>query len=182
MDIFLLLFGALILLLLFVVIIIFMGNLIRARLVPYIDSSDENINLLRDHITIKPDDVIIELGCGDARVLSTLTNNNQYKSARGYEVAFYPYFKAKKRRQNDQNRYEVHRKNFMEQDLSDGTIFYSYMLSHFMKPIWKKLYRECKPGTLLYSNAFEIPGVTPVREIKKEISPKEKRVIYVYQV
>ena len=49
----------------------------------------------------------------------------------------------------------------MRADLSDANVIYCYLLPHFMGPLWKKLRQECKPGTLLYSYAFSVPGVTP---------------------
>jgi len=51
------------------------------------------------------------------------------------------------------------RGDFFKEDWSEYEVIHCYLISYLMPKIWKKIKAECKPGTKLYSSAFEVPGV-----------------------
>lgn len=181
MQIIVLLAGYTLSILILLGLLFFIGLTIRTRLVPYVTTHDHVIDVLKKHVRLSDNESFIELGCGDARILSKITETHPGLTARGYEISPYAFRKAQKRQQQDEDRYTVHYKNFMKEDLSDGTVFYAYLLPHFMKPLWKKLQSECSPGTKLYSNAFFVPDVDPVDTLVLK-EKKGTRTLYVYEI
>jgi len=174
-----------VLLIICIVLCIFLFDLIRAWLVPFVKTRKTIKDLLLKNLKLKKDDVFIELGCGDAEIISAVSNKFNNIKARGYEIALAPYLRAFYRKRNDKNRYEIIKKSFMSADLSDADVLYCYLMPYFMKPLWKKLTNNCKPGTLLYSFAFSIPDVKPMDVYK---IPNEKKKynkfdeLFVYKV
>lgn len=183
MDIFFLIVLLLILVFVNVFVIIYMIGLVRARMVPYVKTRQPVYDALLQHVHLNAGDVFIELGCGDAATLSQVTGKFAGIKARGYEIALHPYIRAKRRVRKDGGRYEIIRKSFMRADLSDADVIYCYLMPHFMGPLWKKLKKECTPGTVLYSYAFAIPAVEPETVMQPHPQKREHLgKLFVYRV
>lgn len=151
---------AVILLLLCIALIVLYGTtLIRTQSVPYVMAHPRVGQFLKEKLDAEPPCVFVELGCGDASILHTVTEGEGFHTCRGYEIDLYAYHEARKRSERDNKRYEIIRKNFMKEDLSNADVVYTYLLPHVLSPLWKKLSAEVKPGTRLYSNCFPIPGI-----------------------
>lgn len=166
-----------------IIFVVYVIGALRARRVPYVRSAVAARRALVQNLQLKSGDVFIELGCGDGATLAAVTAKFTDIRARGYEVLPYAYWLARYSRRRDKYRYDVLLRNFMHANLSDANVLYCFLLPHVMSSVWEKISRECKPGTLLYSNVFTIPGVTPVQGIfpQDEKGRKYPRV-FVYQV
>jgi hypothetical protein len=49
-----------------------------------------------------------------------------------------------------------------------------------MKSLWQKARKEMRPGSLLISNTFIIPGVTPYKSIK--LNDFTKSTLYLWKI
>jgi hypothetical protein len=174
-------------LILFAIIIyfsVYIYSMLRARLVPYVISYKGVNEIIISRLKDNPRAIFIDLGCGDARLLSMVTEKFPTISARGYEIALYPLAKARQQQKKDCNRYKVIGEDFMKADLSDANVIFCYLLPHYMESIWKKIKNQCQAGTQLYSLAFPIFSIRPIDIIKIPDENLNNKVhnLYLYQV
>lgn len=166
-------------------VLIFLYGLLRARLVPYVKTLQPVYDVLLQDLHLGAGSIFIELGAGDAETLLQVTRKFPRISARGYEIALWPYIRARMLRRRVGGNYRILRHSFMRADLADADVLYCYLLPHFMASVWRKLSVECKPGTLLYSYAFAIPDVEPIRVLQPQDTEKTGKKfgkLYVYEV
>ena len=52
-------------------------------------------------------------------------------------------------------------KDFRNLDFGKYDVIYAYLSPAAMPGLWEKASREMRPGSLLLSNSFEVPGVRP---------------------
>ena len=64
--------------------------------------------------------------------------------------------------------------------LGDYDVVYAFLSPAPMPELWEKARREMRPGTLLVSNSFPIPGVTPAQVIEVDCQPP--RPLYCYRL
>lgn len=107
---------------------------------------------------------MIDLGCGDGGLLRRLALARPDCRFVGYEHAPLPWAWAGiscRRLPNVQIRYG----DFWSQPLGDYELVYAFLSPDPMPRLWEKARAEMKPGALLVSNSFEIPGVAPAKAI-----------------
>lgn len=110
---------------------------------------------------------IVDLGSGWGNLLFPLSRRFPDCQLIGYEQSPLPYLFSSLlgwllRRQN----LSFHRQNFFQVSLSDTSVVLCYLFPHTMRELREKLERELKPGTIVISNTFAIPGWTPLRELQ----------------
>lgn len=112
---------------------------------------------------------IVDIGSGDGRVLIATAKLGAV--AVGYEIN--PWLVWRSRRAIMQagvaNRVTVHWESFWRANLSEFDTVIVYGIPYIMHRLKKKLERELRPGTKVLSNAFDIPGWTPVTRERKII-------------
>jgi hypothetical protein len=68
--------------------------------------------------------------------------------------------------------------DFWNADLARHDVVYAYLSPAVMPRLWRKAQREMRPGTLLVSNSFTVPGVAPL----KTIPYAAHRALYVWRM
>jgi hypothetical protein len=63
---------------------------------------------------------------------------------------------------------EIKRKNFWRQNLAFADIVFCYLYPDVMQRLAAKLQSELRPGTLIASCNFPLPGFEPIRVIRPE--------------
>lgn len=107
-------------------------------------------------IKIKKGDLIVDLGCGDGRVLEYLAEKYQ---AKGLGVEINPFLflialvKSKLKKIKD---VKYVRGDFLKTNLSKANIVYFYAIPKYLPEIVKKVESECKKGTAVISQRFMI--------------------------
>jgi hypothetical protein len=66
--------------------------------------------------------------------------------------------------------------DFWRVDLKDYDVVYAYLSPAPMARLWNKAVREMRPGSVLVSNTFAVPGVTPHFEI--ELGDRMRSTLY----
>lgn len=69
--------------------------------------------------------------------------------------------------------------NYLKKDLSEYDVLYIYLFNILMPDVQKKLWKNCKTGTLIISNTFKIPNKIPI-EILFDENGKEE--VYIYKI
>ncbi|MDP3963863.1 MAG: class I SAM-dependent methyltransferase [bacterium] len=129
---------------------------------PPLPSKPAVIETMRRFLEPKPGARIADLGSGDGRIVMTLAEDGAMVD--GYEfnpfLAFWSRRKVKKA--GLQTHARIFRKNFWSVDLSAYDAVVVFGAPHIMERLAKKLRKELKPGAKICSNAFMLPGWTPI--------------------
>jgi len=146
--------------------------------VPYVPTPDYKVWKLLCHMGFEPKQKFLDIGCGNGKIVEAVKQKFPEVECTGIENSLFPYYLAKRKQKKSSQDYIILKGNFFRKDISQYDIIYCYLLPLLMKKVWKKIISECQPGTLLYSSAFEIPGV----EMKERLSVWDGKWVYVYEV
>ena len=102
----------------------------------------------------------LDLGCGDARVLTRLAAHRPDSRFEGVEQALVPWIMGLLRCRMTDGRCAVMREDLWTVDLGAYDVVYAYLSPAVMPEVWAKATREMHPGSRLIS-AFAVPGVAP---------------------
>lgn len=153
--------------------------------VPFVETSDEKLEIFLRNLNLKKWQKIIDLWSGNWKVLEAIEKkyidkfgNSNWLELFGVENSIYPYRESLEKKQKNNLHYTIYKWDFFKIDLSKYDVIYTYMLPYLLKKIWKKIKKECKSWTLFYSNTFKIFWEKEFQKlhIDKEI------YIYIYKV
>lgn len=105
--------------------------------------------------------MFIDLGSGLGGMLCNLARARPAGSFHGIESAPLPFLLSTLRTALSVPSGKVGWGHFQDLDLGHYDVVYAYLSPAAMPGLWVKARREMRPGTLLISNAFAIPGVAP---------------------
>jgi len=148
----LLFFAFILIIFVFLYLFSFIIGLVRARGVPFVSLKRKQLKLINKYIKLKPSDRVVDLGCGDGRVLRMFEKQG-IKDLSGYEVNFWAYLLAKMR---FKSKTKIYFKNFKKVDLSEYNVVFCYLLDYYLESLKHKFDKELKPGTKVISYAFQI--------------------------
>jgi SAM-dependent methyltransferase len=131
---------------------------------PWVISDEEAINRMLELANLKEGDIVVDLGAGDGRVLIQAVKNHAV-TAVGYEIDPIRYVLARFFiwRRGLSKRAKVLWKDVFQADFSEADAVVMYLTREAnvqLRPIFEG---QLKPGTLVVSNAFPIPGWTPLK-------------------
>lgn len=130
-------------------------GLIWARGVPFVSLSKKQLRAVDKNIKLKPNDKVVDLGCGDARVLRMFEKQG-VKDLTGYEINFWAYLMAKIKNKLLKSKSKVYFKNFKKVDLSKYNVIFCYLLDNYLNSLKEKFDKELKSGTKIISYSFSI--------------------------
>lgn len=118
-----------------------------------------------------------ELGCGWGGINLILAKNFPNSSVIGYEISPFPWFFSKIRSFLKPKQVKIVKKSFFEQDLSGFDAVICYLSPWHMEELKPQL-ALLKPGSLVISNAFAIPGWEAVQILHTDVFMKIPIFIY----
>lgn len=126
--------------------------------VPLFLSSQRVVEALAQRLPSAPGLRFIDLGCGLGGPLAGLARLRPDLLLYGVEAAPLNWFLSRLRLDG---RARVRLGSLWDEDLSRYDIVYVYLSSAPMARLWEQARRQMRPGTLLISNSFAIPGIAP---------------------
>ena len=132
-----------------------------------------------DHVPMKAGDLLVDIGCGDGRVLREAKRRYGVR-ALGFEVNPLAYVLARLGAIGMEG-IEVRLTNFWNVDIGDADVVFCYLFPDVMDRLARKLLRELRPGTLVISCNFPLPGWR-LRELLYPESSLHADPIYLYQI
>jgi hypothetical protein len=129
---------------------------------PYIPVRKRDIADALDLISLSPQDVAIDLGSGDGRILRAAVESGA--RVVGYELNPFLVWFSRFRLRMFKDRARIYRKNLLQADLHEVTIIFSFQITSLMPKIAHMIHERAKPGTKLLSFAFDVPGMKPVAQ------------------
>ncbi len=124
--------------------------------VPLFLSSQRVVEALAQRLPAEPGLRFIDLGCGWGGPLAGLARLRPDLQLFGIEAAPLNWLLSWLRLLG---RARVRLGNLWDEDLSRYDVVYAYLSPAPMPRLWEKACRQMRPGSLLISNSFDIPGV-----------------------
>ena len=147
-----------------IALVLVYGGTQRTR-VPLYLSNSAAVRALRDLLPTDRPVSFLDIGAGTGTVLAAVASSHDNVALEGVERAPIPFLLAYLRATFGRRRYRVRWGNLWSTDLSGHDIVYAYLSPAPMSRLWEKARREMRPGSLLVSFRFVIPGVVPARTI-----------------
>jgi hypothetical protein len=145
----------------------------------YVSTSRVRISAFIEAVQMRPGQLLVDMGCGDGRVLRKARDHYGVKAI-GYELNLLAYLKAKLLCLGLKD-VAVKWRNFWTIDLSDADVVFCYLFPDVMRDLAAKLKSELRPGTVVVSCNFDLPGFTPDRVLRPGNS-LHNDPIYVYRL
>ena len=125
------------------------------------------------------DDVLVDLGCGDGRILSTAVKDFGVKSASGYEIRedLFKTASGEVEKMNLSTKVHVYNRDLFQADLKEATLITLYLTTYANERLKPKLRAEARPGARIVSHDFMINGWKPARK-----ENYNEHTIYVYSI
>lgn len=134
--------------------------------VPYIPSSEVAVEEMLRLAAVEPNDVVIDLGSGDGRIVIAAA---KYFGAKGIGVEIDPKLVAESEENARQagvaDRVRFYARDVLKADISQATVVTMYLLSSLIRKLRPKLLAELKPGTRIVAHDFPIESWTPDRVV-----------------
>ena len=138
---------------------------------PYIATSEARLNTVANLLPNSQSAKVVELGAGEAKTLVRLASMGY--EVEGYEINPFLVLKGRLRIWNSGLKgIRLHWRDYWGVDLSRFDCVYVYGITYVMKRLQDKFQRELKPGTLVISIGFHLPGTNSI---------KEENGVYVYR-
>ena len=145
----------------------------------YVSTARARIAAFIAAVPMEPGQVLVDLGCGDGRVLRLARRHYRIKAI-GFEVNLLAYLKGRALSIGLKD-VEIRLKSFWSQNLVQADIVFCYLYPDVMQKLSTKLKAELKPGTLVVSCNFALPGFNPLRTLRPE-GALHSDPLYIYRV
>jgi hypothetical protein len=156
--------------------------LIRNGGVPYVPLKPRQIRAVLDRVPVTGADVVLDLGCGDGRILRAFLQAGA-GTARGYEINVAANLIGRWKSWRMNVHPTILGKNFFNESISDATIVFVYLLPKTLQQLKGKLDRELKPGTKVVSFGFSIDNWrTPTAALQTNPEHPTLNRLYIYTI
>ena len=128
------------------------------------------------------DGLILDLGCGTGWTLRRLWRSGLRGPFVGYENAFVPWFFGRVWNLITMCPVSVRRADLFSAPFEEARGVYLFLLPVFLKRLGPELARRLRPGAVVVSAEFPIPGWTPERTFEARGVTKKQATIFVYRI
>jgi SAM-dependent methyltransferase len=144
----------------------------------YVSTARARIHTFLDAVRMTPEQNLVDLGCGDGRVLR-YANKRYGVRAVGYEINLLAYLKARCLCLFKPG-IRIALKNFWQADISEADVIFCYLYPDVLKRLALKLSQELKPGAVVVCGNFSLPGWSP-SEVLRCARPVYNSPLYIYR-
>ncbi|MFC1883210.1 class I SAM-dependent methyltransferase [Thermodesulfobacteriota bacterium] len=122
----------------------------------FVSTPGTMVKAFLDNVPMGPDDLLVDLGCGDGRVLRAAKKRYKVRTL-GIEINPLAFLLGKIL-SIFVNGVVIRRGDFWKHDVSDATVIFCYLFPDVLVQLSEKLKRELRPGTVVASCNFPIAG------------------------
>lgn len=160
----------------FVLTLLVLGNSVGERVPLYLSSQA----VWRQLAALLPaQGRFVDLGCGTGGGLAALSRLRPQASCLGVESSPLVWLICRLRLLS-RARCQVRLASLWSVELGEFDLVYAFLSPAPMARLWEKARREMRPGSLLVSNSFQVPGVAPDRVI--ELDDRRRSRLYVWEM
>lgn len=123
---------------------------------PFIPTASAAVKKFAAVADLKKGQRIFDLGCGDGRLLRYIEREYGL-CGQGYEIAPLVYFLARIINSLKRSRVKIRWGSLFAADLSKADVIFLYIVPMVLRRLAVKIRAECRPGTLIVSEAFPLP-------------------------
>lgn len=149
----------------------------------YVPTPHEVVAKMLELADVKKDDVLFDLGCGDARIPITASRKFGCKTM-GFDIdpdrIKDSNENLKKEKKEVQDLVKIEKKDIFTLDLSKANVITLYLLPDLNVKLIPQL-EKLKPGSRIVSHDFDMRGVKPDKVVEVE-GPSRKHTIYLWTV
>ncbi|HSD95066.1 MAG TPA: class I SAM-dependent methyltransferase [Syntrophales bacterium] len=145
----------------------------------YTSTGRVKIRKALDAVTMKPGELLVDIGCGDGRVLRAARKRYGVRCL-GFEINPIAFTKAKLLTMGRKG-LEVRCRNFWKADLGKADIVSCYLFPDVMRRLGAKLGKELASGARVISFNFPIPGWKHEAVLRAD-SKLHNDPIYIYTI
>jgi len=126
--------------------------------IPWVPSPNNIVKKMLQIAQVGQEDVVCDLGSGDARLLIAAVEEFKAKKGIGYELREYLYQASLREieKRNLGDKIELHKRNLYEADLTGVSVVTLYLSNEANNLLRPKLERELRYGTRVISLIFKI--------------------------
>ena len=166
-------------LVLFLCLLLIYGKTYKTQVPLYLSSKRAN-HALEALLPEQGQFSFVDLGSGCGGLVKNLANTRRNGIFHGIESAPLPFLISKLRSLFCASTCKVFWGDFWEYDFSKYDVVYAYLSPVPMESLWHKAVKEMRPGSLLISNTFMIPGITPYKSIP--LDDFSKSTLYLWKI
>lgn len=144
---------------------------------PWVPMRARDLKRLNRLVPIRPEDVVYDLGCGDARTLIHALEMGAQEAV-GYEVSLIPFILARIKGRKYGSKFKIFYRDFYKADLSGATMIFLFLSYNAHAKLGKKFMKELSSGTRIATYVWPIEGWKP-RIVDK--TPDDLS-IYIYEI
>jgi precorrin-6B methylase 2 len=148
----------------FLLLFLIYGKTYRTQVPLYLSSQDVT-HAMASLLPTQRKFSFIDLGSGCGGLLNQLSKMQPHGAYYGVEAAPLPFLISKLRSISLMAKCKIKWGDFWQYDLSHYDVVYAYLSPVPMESLWQKACQEMRPGSILISNTFKIPGVEPEKSI-----------------
>ena len=145
----------------------------------FVSTSRVRVAAFMDAVPMKAGQLLVDVGCGDGRVLRMARKRYGVKTI-GYEVNLLAYIKARLLCLGDKD-IKIKRKNFWNENLAKADVVFCYLYPDVMQRLSRKLRSDLKPGTIVASCNFSLPGIS-LSNVLRPGGSLHNDPLYIYEV
>lgn len=148
---------------------------------PYYHSIEDIIHKKLELLNLKDGEVLVDLGCGDARNLIEACSFAKINCI-GYEILPEAIHDAKENIASSglEDRIEIRTEDFFEADISTINVLIIYLTRYALGELSLKLENELPKGARIVTHQFDIPAWKADREIDYLQKNGQTEKIYLY--
>jgi hypothetical protein len=136
--------------------VVFAFGFVVAFGAPYLPTLDNHKKLALEMLDLKKGDTLLELGCGDGRILLAAAQNGI--KCVGYEINPLLVLIALWRTRHYRQLVRVKMQNYWGEKLPEADAIFVFLLPKYMTKLHNKITQETRKPVKLISVAFEIPS------------------------
>jgi SAM-dependent methyltransferase len=127
---------------------------------PWVPAFKRDLEAVLDDSALKPNELFVELGCGDGRLLAAAAKRGS--RAIGYEINPLLYVISLVRTWKHRKLVTIKLRNFWSADISNADVVMVFLVPRTMPRLKLKINKEMKKGARLVSYIFELHETKPL--------------------
>ncbi|HKL44337.1 MAG TPA: class I SAM-dependent methyltransferase [Candidatus Absconditabacterales bacterium] len=145
---------------------------------PYVGSFKRHLKIMTK-LNLKKGSTMLDLGCGDGKVLRFFQKTYNLKKCIGYDINPYATIRGKiLNKLKGHKNIKIYKKNFLDAKLKGYDYIYTYLRPSQLADIENRLRKNKDKSTIIISNSFEYSKHKPFKILKDK---KGKEIIFLYK-
>jgi len=168
---------------LFIILLFYIFNIVDILVpkdAPFVPASPKIVAHILELAKLKPNNIFIDLGCGDGRFLIEAEQKYQVESI-GYEKGIVPFIFAKINIWHRKSKAKILFKDIFSADLRKADVVFCYLKPKILETLEKKFAKELKKGARVITLVFQLPNKQELRsKTFSQITKLNQLFIYQY--